>query len=149
MQVTTYANSWICCILEPFVACTAVWSSTVLALSVDTESRSTTFVFVCRITAITYLNFMSIYWRIVGKKYIFWNDSEFQSSWSILTVAMAHVRTWFKPSITRTFITSGVVSTLAVTADGLGFALIDICQKEMATNNIKRQVKICSEATCE
>ena len=50
---------------------------------------------------------------------------------------MAHVRTWFKPSITRTFIASGVVSTLAVTADGLGFALIDICQKEMATNNIK------------
>lgn len=62
---------------------------------------------------------------------------------------MAHVRAWFKPSITRTFITSGVVSTLAVTADGLGFALIDICQKEMATNNIERQVKICSEATCE
>lgn len=149
MQVTTYANSWICCILEPSVACTAVWSTTVLALSVDTESRSTTFVFVCRITAITYLNFMSIYWRIVGKKYIFWNDSEFQSSWSILTVAMAHVRAWFKPSITRTFITSGVVSTLAVTADGLGFALIDICQIEMATNNIKWQVKICSEATCE
>ena len=145
MQVTTYANSWICCILEPSVACTAVWSTTVLALSVDTESRSTTFVFVCRITAITYLNYKESF----GKKYIFWNDSEFQSSWSILTVAMAHVRTWFKPSITRTFITSGVVSTLAVTADGLGFALIDICQIEMATNNIKWQVKICSEATCE
>ena len=145
MQVTTYANSWICCILEPSVACTAVWSTTVLALSVDTESRSTTFVFVCRITAITYLNYKESF----GKKYILWDDSEFQSSWSILTVAMAHVRAWFKPSITRTFITSGVVSTLAVTADGLGFALIDICQKEMATNNIEWQVKICSEATCE
>ena len=57
----------------------------------------------------------------------------------LVTNTMSHVRAWFETSVTRTFIATSIVRTLAVGAHIRGFALIDICKTHTKSKHLAKE----------